>query len=257
MTGSMALPSLMTTLIPWAISSVLLILAVLAVRWLTRDRLSSVNRYALWLVVLIRLLIPIQLPFLSSLGAVDLAPQMENTPVYAFPTGHMDAPERYIQHIREEQGEDPVMSAGVTSRDFPALGGIGFDYYNGGTILEENGYTDYAFFSTVPRILSILWGAGALVMLLCLVGNNLRFAARRAAPAVPWTFPSVPFPSTGWKACPPLPVRPVSPRHLPHSGGCGKRNSPAPCTDPRGDPLRPQGPHLVRPPVYRPGPPLV
>ena len=63
MTGSMALPSLMTTLIPWAISSVLLILAVLAVRWLTRDRLSSVNRYALWLVVLIRLLIPIQLPF--------------------------------------------------------------------------------------------------------------------------------------------------------------------------------------------------
>ena len=58
MTGSMALPSLMTTLIPWAISSVLLILAVLAVRWLTRDRLSSVNRYALWLVVLIRLLIP-------------------------------------------------------------------------------------------------------------------------------------------------------------------------------------------------------
>ena len=43
MTGSMALPSLMTTLIPWAISSVLLILAVLAVRWLTRDRLSSVN----------------------------------------------------------------------------------------------------------------------------------------------------------------------------------------------------------------------
>ena len=29
-----------------------LILAVLAVRWLTRDRLSSVNRYALWLVVL-------------------------------------------------------------------------------------------------------------------------------------------------------------------------------------------------------------
>ena len=194
MTGSMALPSLMTTLIPWAISSVLLILAVLAVRWLTRDRLSSVNRYALWLVVLIRLLIPIQLPFLSSLGAVDLAPQMENTPVYAFPTGHMDAPERYIKQIREEQGEDPVMSAGVTSRSFPALGGIGFDYYNGGTILEENGYTDYAFFSTVPRILSILWGAGALVMLLCLVGNNLRFAARLRRSRRPLDIPQCPLP---------------------------------------------------------------
>ena len=194
MTGSMALPSLMTTLIPWAISSVLLILAVLAVRWLTRDRLSSVNRYALWLVVLIRLLIPIQLPFLSSLGAVDLAPQMENTPVYAFPTGHMDAPERYIQHIREEQGEDPVMSAGITSRGFPALGGIGFDYYNGGTILEENGYTDYAFFSTVPRILSILWGTGAAVMLLFLIGSNLRFAARLRRSRRPLDIPQCPLP---------------------------------------------------------------
>ncbi|MFQ9472765.1 MAG: hypothetical protein ACLR0P_06210 [Oscillospiraceae bacterium] len=75
MTGSMALPSLMTTLIPWAISSVLLILAVLAGAVAHRDRLSSVNRYALWLVVLIRLLIPIQLPFLSSLGAGTLRPR--------------------------------------------------------------------------------------------------------------------------------------------------------------------------------------
>ena len=151
MTGLTALPSLMPTLIPWTFTSILLILAVLVVRKFTQNWLSSVNRYALWLVVLIRLLVPIQLPFLSSLGAVDFAPQMENTPVYTFPTGHIDAPESYIQHIWEDQGEDPVMSAGVASRSFPALGGIGFDYYNGGTILEENGYTDYAFFSTVPH----------------------------------------------------------------------------------------------------------
>ena len=194
MTGLTALPSLMPTLIPWTFTSILLILAVLVVRKLTQNRLSSVNRYALWLVVLIRLLVPIQLPFLSSLGAVDFAPQMENTPVYAFPTGHIDAPESYIQHIWEEQGEDPVMSAGVTSRSFPALGGIGFNYYNGGTILEENGYTDYAFFSTVPRILSILWGAGAVVMLLCLAGNNLRFAARLHRSRRPLDIPECPLP---------------------------------------------------------------
>ena len=194
MTGPTMLPSLMPTLIPWAITSVLLILAVLAVRRLTRDRLSSVNRYALWLVVLIRLLVPIQLPFLSSLGAVDFAPQMEDTPVYAFPTGHTDVPERYIQHIWEGQGEGPVVSAGVTSRGFPALGGLGFDYYNGGTVLEENGYTDYAFFSTVPRILSILWGTGAAVMLLFLVGNNLRFAARLRRSRRPLDIPECPLP---------------------------------------------------------------
>lgn len=194
MTGLTALPSLMPTLIPWTFTSILLILAVLVVRKFTQNWLSSVNRYALWLVVLIRLLVPIQLPFLSSLGAVDFAPQMENTPVYAFPTGHIDAPESYIQHIWEDQGEDPVMSAGVASRSFPALGGIGFDYYNGGTILEENGYTDYAFFSTVPRILSILWGAGAVVMLLCLAGNNLRFAARLHRSRCPLDIPEFPLP---------------------------------------------------------------
>ena len=115
MSGIFVLNSAMPTLIPWAFTSTLLILAVLTVRWLTRNRLSSVNRYALWAVVLIRLLIPIQLPFLSSLGAVDFAPQMEDTPVYAFPTDHIDAPESYIQHIWEEQGEDPVMSAGIVA----------------------------------------------------------------------------------------------------------------------------------------------
>ena len=109
MTGLTALPSLMPTLIPWTFTSILLILAVLVVRKLTQNRLSSVNRYALWLVVLIRLLVPIQLPFLSSLGAVDFAPQMENTPVYAFPTGHIDAPESYIQHIWEEQDRKSVV----------------------------------------------------------------------------------------------------------------------------------------------------
>ena len=56
MSGIFVLNSAMPTLIPWAFTSTLLILAVLTVRWLTRNRLSSVNRYALWAVVLIRLL---------------------------------------------------------------------------------------------------------------------------------------------------------------------------------------------------------
>ena len=57
MTGLTALPSLMPTLIPWTFTSILLILAVLVVRKFTQNWLSSVNRYALWLVVLIRLLV--------------------------------------------------------------------------------------------------------------------------------------------------------------------------------------------------------
>ncbi|MFR6185563.1 MAG: hypothetical protein ACLUJG_08445 [Lawsonibacter sp.] len=57
--------------------------------------------------------------------------------------------------------------------------------------MEENGYTDYAFFSTVPRILSILWGTGAAVMLLFLIGSNLRFAARLRRSRRPLDIPGV------------------------------------------------------------------
>ena len=62
----------------WALTSALLILAVLAVRFFTRGRLSFVNHYALWAVVLVRLLLPFQLPFLPSPGAnaADLVPTM-------------------------------------------------------------------------------------------------------------------------------------------------------------------------------------
>ena len=63
MTGLTALPSLMPTLIPWTFTSILLILAVLVVRKFTQNWLSSVNRYALWLVVLIRLLVPIPVSY--------------------------------------------------------------------------------------------------------------------------------------------------------------------------------------------------
>lgn len=50
-------------MLEWIVSSSVLILAVLAVRRLLRDRISGTARYALWLVVLVRLLVPVQ--FLS------------------------------------------------------------------------------------------------------------------------------------------------------------------------------------------------
>ena len=52
----------MELLIRWALGSSLLILLVLALRVLLRDRLSARVRYALWAVVLLRLLIPFQIP---------------------------------------------------------------------------------------------------------------------------------------------------------------------------------------------------
>lgn len=77
----------------WTLTSALLILVVLAVGFFTRNRLSCVNRYALWTVVLVRLLAPFQLPFLPVLppagGVADLAADVgasfEGQMVYAVP----------------------------------------------------------------------------------------------------------------------------------------------------------------------------
>ena len=48
-------------MLEWMLSSSVLILAVLAARWLLRDRISGTVRYALWLIVLVRLLVPVSL----------------------------------------------------------------------------------------------------------------------------------------------------------------------------------------------------
>ena len=46
-------------LLEWCITSSLLILAVIAIRILTKNKISPLLRYGLWLVVLVRLLIHI------------------------------------------------------------------------------------------------------------------------------------------------------------------------------------------------------
>ena len=49
------------TLLEWVITSVFLILVVLALRAALGKRMSAGLRYALWAVVLVRLLVPVQL----------------------------------------------------------------------------------------------------------------------------------------------------------------------------------------------------
>ena len=78
-------------MLEWVISSSVLILAVLAARWLLRDRISGTVRYALWLVVLVRLLVPVSL-FSAPVSLEALLPDspaveeaLGQTALYAFP----------------------------------------------------------------------------------------------------------------------------------------------------------------------------
>ena len=84
----------MRWLTQWTVSSAALILIVLAVRYLFRDRLSARLRYALWGVVLLRLLVPFQvelpapvsdaLPVLASNLAPEVG-QWEEPSIPVFP----------------------------------------------------------------------------------------------------------------------------------------------------------------------------
>ena len=60
----------------WILSASILIALVLAVRFLLRGRISLRLQYALWAVVLVRLLVPVQL-FTSSIGAGSLAQDVD------------------------------------------------------------------------------------------------------------------------------------------------------------------------------------
>lgn len=73
----------------WALTSSLLILAVLLIRALLKDKISLRARYALWAVVLLRLLVPVQLP-LDLPGAPaglaeELPYQLTYPTVYMYP----------------------------------------------------------------------------------------------------------------------------------------------------------------------------
>ena len=65
----------------WIIASSVMIAAMLAVRFALRGRISLKLQYALWLVVLVRLLIPFQI-YNSSFGTGALSEQVDlSTPV--------------------------------------------------------------------------------------------------------------------------------------------------------------------------------
>ena len=130
--------TILNTLAPWALTSSLLILAVLLLRLLLREDLSARARYALWAVVLVRLLIPFQLsaPNLSLPDAAGLAPtfsdpleDFQDTGIYAFPTGEVNP------DLASSSGTD-IVSYGITSRQ---ILGLPVQYIDGCDVATEEG----------------------------------------------------------------------------------------------------------------------
>lgn len=179
----------MKLMIQWAVTSSALILIVLAVRRLFREKLSARLKYALWGVVLLRLLVPFQvelpadtsaaLPVLASNLAQDVTPRLDDTMLYAVPT------KRYFVDI--QPGDEPEYSRTLHSE-------ADREYYSGGVVYDKNGITRYFFMMPASELLMMIWKAGAGLCLLVILYSNWGFSLRLDRRRRPLEVPDAPIP---------------------------------------------------------------
>ena len=173
------------------LTSSVLILAVLLLRLAFRDRISRRAQYALWGLVLLRLLVPVSLPGVdfSVLSAVEpvgqaVAERLEQRMVYAMPTEVYD-----YADPGQSGATEPSPAAGnfgVTDDSMDLVdrtwhsnlapdGTVQSEYYSGGVIIEGDQSTHYFFMLPISELLTILWLAGVAGMAVWFLVTNLRF----------------------------------------------------------------------------------
>lgn len=100
----------------WIITACILIVTVLCLRFLLKNRISGRLRYGLWLLVLVRLLVPLSFP--SSISVMNFLPEKPAEPLtlgyvdYTLPDlavqelnpGLLQEHEQQIQQVKEETG---------------------------------------------------------------------------------------------------------------------------------------------------------
>ncbi|QNL45654.1 M56 family metallopeptidase [Oscillibacter hominis] len=151
------------------ITSSLLILALLTLRRVFRHKISRRVQYALWLVVALRLLVPVSLPDMgfSALSVTQnvqetVSAQLESRTVYVLPVDRAPAEEYpFSQQVQPGQVVPDGASFGypVLSRD-------------GQTV------TRYADRLTATEVLSLVWKAGILLTGIWFLVGNLLFYRR-------------------------------------------------------------------------------
>ena len=152
-------------MLEWVTSSCFLILAVLALRAVLGRKISARFRYGLWVLVLVRLLVPVQL-YTSPMAGMSIAvspalsEKLEERSLYVLPVGSVPVKESDVQIEEDGKMIDP------DSFGYPKLSG------DGRKIVQ------YADKISPLQALKILWLFGFLVSATILLASNLRFAAR-------------------------------------------------------------------------------
>ena len=157
----------------WILSSSVLIAAILAVRRIFRGRISPRLQYALWLLVLLRLLLPVNfgrsaasvMNYLPAGEAQVLAQSLtESGNVSTAPVKPTAVPVSPVQNDRPDLSQSPSAPGNLQP---PAV-----------LPAQENGFD-------AARLLGGLWLLGIAAVLLCLLVSNLRFALRLRRSRVP------------------------------------------------------------------------
>ena len=146
----------------WSISSAVLTAAVIGLRYLLRGRISLRMQYALWLLVLVRLLVPV------SFGASDLS--VMNAVSERMPVVQQDVvvPTDTVKEITDTQDVSPVPAENA-SEPVPS------DLVRNTTVTATAPTvreTDWA------QVAKTVWLIGAAVMGAAFLASNLRFGRR-------------------------------------------------------------------------------
>lgn len=150
-------------IIEWIVSSCFVILVAAALRSLFGRRISANTRYTLWILVLVRLLVPVQL-FSSPVAGLYVSPlpevlQQEN--IYLLPVQSIPLEDAVNISIEEDGAILDANSFGYARLE------------DGGTTVRR-----YAARLSPLEILGWLWLTGSLLMGLALLSFNFYFAAR-------------------------------------------------------------------------------
>ena len=141
----------------WILTSSLLIVIVLAVRALFRGRMGLRLRYALWLLVLLRLLVPGTV-FQTGLSVLNYVPLSQTAAAQAKPSqsgGSPSAPEAEPMPVRPEGEAEPRPSGPAAAPDSAPAGAADW-----------------------RGVLTAVWLGGAGVLAAALLACNLRFYLR-------------------------------------------------------------------------------
>ena len=151
---------MMELLISWCVTSSILLAVFLLLRGTVFRTLSPRVRYALWGVVLLRLLVPFQIPSLSlPASAADLTPELSTIserPI--FPNTILVRPINPSVSLDEEDQADLPHSASTIESNLSEY------YHFGGPTLSDG--------------VQVVWAAGAGGVLLAVLAANLRFAQK-------------------------------------------------------------------------------